>query len=194
MALPCSLISIAGLLVRESTKFSKRNENREFPDLKLYQSGDRPEYGLHFCLRNVTMPLPVERKDSTKQAYGTIALAFDSAEYEFLQRLDEKIAETVQNYHHLSKEGHNYHIGSAFDESQGLMRMMINRPSSHSVPHIPCTREGSKEQVQIFHIKPTDRIHVSVNLQHIWGTRNKKDGKTEHRPMCIMKSIEISGP
>lgn len=192
-ALPCEFISIEGLLVRENAKSAKTHEIREFPDLKLYQVGEKADYGLHFQLRNVTLPLPIERKEKTKQAFATIALAFDSSAYTFLKALDRKVAETIKKYHGLEdkEEDKDFHIGSLFDESQGLMRMMINRPSSRSVPHIPCTKENSKEQIQIFHIKPTDRIHVSVNLQHIWGTRGKT-GRSEHRPMCILKSIEVA--
>jgi len=63
------------------------------------------------------------------------------------------------------------------------------------IPIIECTErmEDSGESRQIFQIENTQRLHISVNLQHIWGLSSSNNtNHTKHSiraPFHVLKSI-----
>ncbi len=200
-ALPCHLIAMKSLLVHKRAPGEKNDDGQDskiYPDLRIYQAGDDAQRGLHFCLRYVSMLHPIERINPRK-IYITFAIPFDSEAYLFLKELNERVREFIQR-HHLkntscqSTPECDAQIMDIFDETNGTVRLLMNRATRFSKNvFVPCEMEISGEPKQIFQIEPTRRMHISVNLQHIWGLAS--DNKTNHlkksihAPMLILKSI-----
>ncbi len=199
-ALPCELVSISNLLYH--SRPSKRTyedlakSGSSLSDIRIYQAGEDPSLGLNFSLRDATIVMPVERKSSSK-VYITFAFAFDSKAYQFLKALNVRIKELVSQARKWDIPTRTaQYIADVFDEDQGTLRVLMNRPSHSNRVYVPCQAEGKlNESRQIFQLGITDRLLLSINLQHVWGVESGSVGNHQNRGVhgafMVLKSIVV---
>jgi len=132
----------------------------------------------------------------------TSAIPLQSEVYTFLPALNRRVRELVQEDHldanrlNSSDDDGKIQIMNVLDERNGTIRLLMNRATRYSKNvFVPCEMEDSGEPRQIFQIENTQRLHISVNLQHIWGlSSNNKTNHTKHSidaPFHILISILV---